>query len=258
MNIFKELYQYREMIVSLIHRDLRGRYKGSVLGFLWTFINPLLQLVVYTIVFSNIMRMGIDNYYLFLFVALIPWMFCASSIMGASLCILQNQSLVTKIYFPREVLPLSVVTSNFINMLYCFIIVLAVVLIFAENVNFQAWLYLPVIAVIEYILVLGISFIVAGLTVYFRDLEHILGILTMAWQFLTPVMYSVDMVPQEYMGIFQLNPMTPVIVAYRDILYYGAVPHFETLVQAIGFGILLSVLGFIIFGKLKKNFAEEL
>ena len=123
VSIFKELYQYREMIRSLIHRDLRGRYKGSVLGFLWTFINPLLQLGVYTIVFSSIMRMGIDDYYLFLFVALIPWMFCATSIVGGSTCILANQNLVTKIYFPREVLPLAIVTSNFINMLYCFVIV---------------------------------------------------------------------------------------------------------------------------------------
>ena len=258
MNIFKELYQYREMIISLIHRDLRGRYKSSVLGFLWTFINPLLQLVVYTIVFSNIMRMGIDNYYLFLFVALIPWMFCATSVVGGSTCVIQNQNLVTKIYFPREVLPISVVTSNFINMLYCFVIVLGVVLIFSENINFQAWLYLPLIAIVEYILVLGLVFIFSSLTVYFRDLQHILGIITMAWQFLTPVMYSMDMVPQEYKGIFILNPMTSVIIAYRDILYYGKIPHVDTLIQAVSFGILLLILGFIIFDELKRKFAEEL
>lgn len=258
MNILRELYEYREMIKSLIHRDLRGRYKGSILGFLWTFINPVLQLIVYTIVFSNIMRMGIDNYYLFLFVVLIPWMFCATSVAGGATCILQNQSLVTKIYFPREVLPISVVTSNFINMLYCFIVVLAVVLIFGENINLMAWLYLPLIAIIEYILVLGLVFIFSSLTVYFRDLEHILGIITMAWQFLTPVMYSIDMVPQDFMSIFNLNPMTPIIIAYRDILYYGEIPHIDTLIQAIIFGFIFLVLGFMLFNKLKRGFAEEL
>ena len=258
VSIFKELYQYREMIRSLIHRDLRGRYKGSVLGFLWTFINPLLQLGVYTIVFSSIMRMGIDDYYLFLFVALIPWMFCATSIVGGSTCILANQNLVTKIYFPREVLPLAIVTSNFINMLYCFVIVLSVVVIFSDKTNFAAWLYLPLIAILEYVLVLGMTFFFSALTVYFRDFEHILGILTMGWQFLTPVMYSVDMVPQEYLTFFNLNPMTPIITAYRDILYYGKIPYLDTLIAGFIFSILILIVGFIVFNRLKRRFAEEL
>lgn len=246
------------MLRSLVHRDLRGRYKGSVLGFLWTFLNPLLQLAVYTILFSHIIRMGINDYYLFLFVALIPWMFFSSSIMGGSTSILSNQSMVTKIYFPREVLPISVVTGAFVNMLYCFIVVLAVVLVFSDHVNFVAWLYLPVIAIIEYILALGFALIAAAVTVYIRDLEHILGIVTMAWQFLTPVMYGIDMVPDEYLFIFNLNPMSPIIVAYRDILYYGRIPHMETLISALVFGILFAILGFIVFGRLKRNFAEEL
>ena len=258
MGIFKELYAYREMLRSLVHRDLRGRYKGSVLGFLWTFLNPLLQLAVYTILFSHIIRMGIHDYYLFLFVALIPWMFFSSRFMGGSTSILSNQSMVTKIYFPREVLPISVVTGAFVNMLYCFIVVLAVVLVFSDHVNFVAWLYLPVIAIIEYVLALGFALIAAAVTVYIRDLEHILGIVTMAWQFLTPVMYGIDMVPDEYLFIFNLNPMSPIIVAYRDILYYGRIPHMETLISALVFGILFAILGFIVFGRLKRNFAEEL
>lgn len=261
MNIIstlKEIYQYREMLRSLIHRDLRGRYKGSMLGFLWTFVNPLLQLIVYTLVFSNIMRMGIDDYYLFLFVALIPWMFCATSIVAGSTCILANQSLVTKIYFPREVLPIAVVTSNFINMGYCFVVVLSVVLFFGQNINLSAWLYLPLIAIVEYILVLGLVMIFSALTVYLRDLAHILGIVTMAWQFLSPVMYSVDMVPEEYLVYFNLNPMTPIIVAYREILYYGKIPELSTLTQALIFGLFFSFFGFVVFNKLKRRFAEEL
>ena len=258
MNIFKELYQYREMLRSLVRRDLRGRYKGTTLGFIWTFINPLLQLVVYSIVFSTFMRMGIDKYYLFLFVALIPWMFFSTSILGGATCILNNQNLITKIYFPREVIPIAIVTSNFINMLYCFSIVLAVVLLFASSVNFKCWLYLPLVATIEYMIVLGLVFIFSALTVYFRDIAHILGIVTMAWQFLTPVMYPVEIVPKEYLTIFNLNPMTPIILAYRDILYYGKVPELETLLQALGFGLLFCILGFYVFGKLKRRFAEEL
>lgn len=139
--MFCNIYRYREMLINMVRRELRGKYKGSILGFLWTFINPLLQLVVYTIVFSNIMRMGVSNYEIFLFVALIPWMFFSTSVLSGAGSIIYNQSLVTKIYFPREILPLSVVTSNFINMIYCSVIVLAVVLFYHMNLNLEVLVY---------------------------------------------------------------------------------------------------------------------
>ena len=129
MKTVREIYEYREMIFSLVKRDLRGRYKGSVLGFLWTFINPLLQLMVYTLVFSVIMRNGIKDYYLFLFVALIPWIFFSTCVSGGCGCILGSADMVKKIYFPREVLPIAFVTGNFVNMLLCFIVVFAVLIV---------------------------------------------------------------------------------------------------------------------------------
>lgn len=117
MKILREIYAYRQMIFSLIKRDLRGRYKGSFLGFLWTFLNPLFQLIVYTIVFSNIMRAGYEDYYLFLFVALIPWIFFSTSVIGGASCIWAQKDMVNKIYFPREVLPIAHVTCQLVNML---------------------------------------------------------------------------------------------------------------------------------------------
>ena len=190
MKLLNELYAYREMIVSLVRKDLRGRYKGSVLGFLWTFINPLLQLMVYTVVFSVIMRAGIDKFYLFLFVALVPWIFFSSAITGGATSILSQQDMVKKIYFPRQVLPISYVTSSFVNMLLCFLVIFCVLIITGFGINLNALLYLPVVMIVEYILALGIGLLSAALTVYFRDLEYILGIVTMAWMYLTPVMYS--------------------------------------------------------------------
>jgi ABC-2 type transport system permease protein len=258
MNIVKEIYAYREMIFSLVRKDLRGRYKGSVLGFLWTFINPLLQLLVYSFVFSAVLRMGIEKYYLFLFVALIPWIFFSSCLTAGSTAILGEKNLVAKIYFPREVLPISYTTSAFVNMLYCFVVVLAVVLLSGVQVNPVAWLYLPVIMAVEYIMALGAAFLASAITVYFRDFQHILGIIAMAWQFLTPIMYGVDIVPDAYLPIFQLNPMTPVIVAYRDILYAGQIPQLSTLLQALLFGIVILMAGFGAFQILKKGFAEAL
>ena len=258
MGILKELYSYRQMIFSLVKRDLRGRYKGSVFGFLWTFLNPLLQLVVYTFVFSFLLKSDIENYYLFLFVALIPWLFFYTAITGGEGCVLHQSGMVTKIYFPREVLPISHVTSEFINMLYSFIVVFLVIFLSGTPINPVALLYLPIIMLVEYFLALGITLIASAVTVYFRDMEFILGIFMMAWQYLTPVMYSVDIVPQELRNLFMLNPMTPIIIAYRDILYYAKAPDLSTLLLAAGMGLLFMLVGFWIFSRLKKRFAEEM
>ena len=197
--IIKDIYNYREMIVSLVRKDLRGRYKGSVLGFLWTFVNPLLQLIVYSIVFSIIVKMGIDNFSMFLFVALVN-----------------------------------------------------------HGMNPAALLFLPLIMLIEYILALGFSFVASAITVYFRDLEHILNNLSMAWMYLTPILYTQEMVPEQYKPLFNLNPMTPIIIAYRDILFYKRIPSLNTLIGASITGVVSLILGFILFNKLKKGFAEEM
>ena len=256
MQLFKEIYAYREMIFSLVRRDLKGRYKGSALGFFWTFLNPLLQLVVYTFVFSVIMRSNVEDYYLHLFVALVPWLFFSMSVSEGCSCIRSQQDLVKKIYFPREVLPIAYVTSQFINMLLSFVVVLVVVLISGRGLNLIALLCLPIIAIVEYLLCLGSALF--AITVYIRDMEYLLKIITMALQFLTPVMYSIDIVPERFMAIYLLNPMTPIILAYRDILYYGKVPRLTTLLHAVLMGIILLVIGFLVFGKLKRRFAEEL
>ena len=217
MKALKELYSYRQMIVGLVRMDLRGRYKGSVLGFLWTFINPLLQLLVYTLVFSVIMKNGIEKYYIYLFVGLVPWIFFSTSVTGGSSSITSYKDMVKKIYFPREVLPISVVTSGFVNMLFCFVVIFAVLIVSRFGFNWEALLCLPIVMVVEYILSLGFAMITAGFTVYFRDLEYILGIITMAWMYVTPIFYSVDIIPDKIRFLINWNPMTPIIVAYQQI-----------------------------------------
>lgn len=263
MNRIKEIYDYREMIFSLVRKDLRGRYKGSVLGFMWTFVNPLLQLLVYTMVFSVIMRSDIEQYYLFLFVALVPWMFFSASIVGGSVSVLASKDMVKKIYFPREVLPISYVTSAFVNMLLTFIVVFLVLLVSGFGINPIALLLLPIIVVIEYFICIGIALLTSALTVYFRDLEHILSIVAMAWQFLTPVMYPQSMVEESLKNhptmwrLWNLNPMTPVINAYREILYYKQIPDFNNMGIAVVMGLAVFVLGWVLFSVLQKGFAEE-
>ena len=258
MKLLREIYAYREMIFGLVRRELRGRYKGSVLGFLWTFINPLLQLMVYTFVFSIVMRNGIEDYYLFLFVALVPWIFFSTSVSGGARCILAQQDMVKKIYFPREVLPIAYVTGQFVNMLLSFFVIFAALVIRGKSLNLLAILCLPLIMLVEYLLALGMAMISSAITVYIRDLEYILGIVTMAWQFLSPIMYSVHQVPEKARGTFYINPMTPVITAYRDILYYGRLPELSTLLHTALMGGGLLAVGVMLFGKLKQHFAEEM
>lgn len=270
MKNLKELYDYRQMIFSLVKKDLRGRYKGSALGFLWTFLNPLLQLVVYSIVFSTIFRNNIEKFYLYLFIGLLPWMFFSSSLTVGSVSVISSKDMVKKIYFPREVLPIAYVTSSFVNMLLCFLVVFIVMIIGGIDPNstfhWTALLYLPIVMIVEYVLALGFAMLASALTVYFRDLEHILGIITMAWMYATPLLYDVSMIQNilvekgmgNLMHLYMLNPMTPIIVAYHQILYYGQAPDMSTLLSAVVLGLFFLILGYLVFRKLQRGFAEEL
>jgi ABC-2 type transport system permease protein len=195
---------------------------------------------------------------MFIFVALIPWIFFSSSLTGGAVAVLAQNNMVKKIYFPREVLPISFVTTSFINMLLSFVIVFAVLIFAGIKLNPAALLCLPGVMLIEYILALAAAFIASAVTVYFRDMEHILGILSMAWMYLTPIIYPLDMVPEQHRKYFMMNPMAPVINAYRDILYYGRVPEFGTIIRALVLGCVFFVIGVIVFKMLERHFAEEL
>lgn len=258
ISTIKELYDYREMISSLVHKELRGKYKGSVLGFFWSLLIPLFQLLIYTMVFSVFMRSEIENFSMFLFVALIPWFFFSSCISTGAMSIVQQKNLVEKIYFPRMVLPISSAVSYFINMLLSFIVVFVALLLTGIGIEIRVLGYLPLIFLIEFVMGIGGALLFSALTVYFRDLEYILNIVTMAWMYMTPILYPLDMVPEEIRKFLYLNPMTSVTIAYRDILYYQKAPDMQTLIYAIVCGVVVLIAGWVIFEKLQKNFVEEL
>ena len=203
MKIIKELYDYREMLSNLVKKDLKVRYKGSVLGFLWTFLNPLLQLIVYTIVFSTIMKVNIDKFYIYLFIGLIPWLFFATCIQAGSTSILMNKDLIKKIYFPRIILPISTVNSAFMNMFYSMLVVLLTILV--SGIGFSKYvLLLPLAMIIQYILVLGMTFIFSALNVYFRDLEYILKLFSTFFTLIT-TSFAIIVPPQSFSVIFQIQ-----------------------------------------------------
>lgn len=252
----REIYEYRDMIISLVHRDLRGRYKGSVLGFFWTFLSPLLQLLVYTFVFSIIMRAGIEDYYLFLFVSLVPWTFFSASLSAGANCILNQSNLVNKIYFPREVIPIAHVLYQLVNMLLSYIVVIAVLLVSGKGFNFAAWICFPIVVIQETLLTIGFVFILSAITVFFRDIGYFMPILMMLWQFASPVMYGIDMVPERFRFLYNFNPMSPIVLAYRDIFYYKRFPELSTFVSGTVIGVVALIVGWIVFGRLQRRFAE--
>lgn len=257
MDSLKELYEYREMIYSLVRKDLRTRYKGSVLGFFWTFLNPLLQLIVYSIAFSYIMRVQMDNYYMYMFVGLLPWIFFCTSVQGGAMSVMSGSDLIKKIYFPRLVLPIATVTGAFVNMLFSMVVMFAA--LFVSGIGVSKYIfYMPILLLLLYSLGLGLAFIFSACNVYLRDLEHILGIVTMSMFYVTPVIYPISMVPERFLHYFYLNPMVPMITAFQDILYYQKAPHMDTLLGVVGYAVAFMVIGFVVFQKLQRNFVEEL
>lgn len=258
MQLLRELWQYREMIISLVGRDLKGRYKQSILGFLWMFVNPLLQMCIYSIVFSIIMRIDIEKYYLYLFVGLVPWIFFNTALTGGAMVVIGEQDMLKKIYFPREVLPIANTLSQFVNMALSILVIIVIALCSGVRPSALALLTLPLVMVLEYALALGVEFLTSSLNVYFRDLEHILAIVSMAWMYLTPIVYSEEHVPERYRGLLNFNPLTSIIKAYRDILYYGQTPNAGTLCTAAVWAVIVLLCGGLVFAYLQRGFAEEL
>lgn len=254
--VLREIYAYREMFKNMVKRNLRTRYKASFFGFFWTFINPLLQLGVYSIVFSTIMRMNVAHYPMFLFVVLLPWIFFATTTQEAANLIISNSNIVKKIYFPREILPLASAAAGLVNLGLSFLVAFIALLLSHIPLTWSV-LALPLVMGLEFIFTLGVSFILAAVNVYFRDVEHIWGIVMMAWFYLTPIVYPLNVIPAKYIKYLFLNPMVTLMEAYRDILYYGVFPYFPGLgiFAIMGFSIL--IFGYLVFKRLSKGFAEQ-
>lgn len=254
--MIKELYKYRELLKSNIKKEIRGKYKGSFLGILWSFVNPLLSVLIYAIVFPFILKSNQDNYVTFLIVGILPWNWFVTSVNFGTFTIIGNAGIIKKVYFPREILPISIVTSGLINFLISCIIIF--IFLIVTGIGFSKYiLLLPLIILIQFILLLGIVFITSAINVYVRDAEYIVNFLVNMLFYATPILYSSTLFPAKIRWILELNPMAAIINSYRDILFYQQLPNLGSLSIAIGFSIFLLFLGLLIFRKLEKGFAEE-
>ena len=256
------LLRHRSLIQTLVARELKARYRGSVLGFFWSFINPLLLLLVYWFVFSvvlpGIRPIDIEPYALFMFCGLLPWTWFSSSVLEASNVLIAGGNLIKKVLFPAEVLPVVTVLANMIHFLLGLPIIAAALVYFAVPVRPLELLWLPVVVLVQLFLTLGLALIVSSLTVHFRDLKDILGNLMTFWFFATPIIYPMSLAPPSGKVLLDLNPFTHLVISYQEILFYdGPFGHWKWLLALGGVSIVLFLLGYFLFDRLRDSVAEE-
>ena len=252
--MFRELYQYRELLKTNVKKEIRGKYKGSFLGVLWSFINPLLTTIIYSIIFSFLLKSTQEHYVTFVIIGVLPWTWFTTTMSGTN-SILMNGPIIKKVYFPREVIPISVVTSGLVNYLISCLIILLFVIFSGIGLSINI-IFLPLILIVQYILQLGILLITSSIDVYVRDFEYIVNFFTQMLFYATPILYSASMFG-KWEWLLKLNPLTTIISSYRDIFYYKTMPNFESLGIVFLFSLLVLFIGSLIFKKLEKGFAEE-
>ncbi len=260
----REVAGYEDLLRNLVVRDLKLRYRGSVLGFAWSLLNPLLMMLVFTLVFQVLAgNPSIDRYPFFLMAALVPWLFTQHALTAAMRSVTSNAQLIKKVYFPRELLPVSAVLASFVNFVLAFGVFWVIGLAFGVGSS-RAMLFVPVIMLLQLALVLGIGLILAALNVFFRDTEHLVEVGLLAWFFLTPVFYAMSVVPNHtFLGldvhrwVFTLNPMATLVTDYRYASMWGFLPIRHTLVTVVIAAVAVGA-GWWMFRRLAPRFAEEL
>ena len=251
--LIKEMTRHRELIWVLALKELRVRYKRSALGFLWALLNPLLMMVILTLVFSTIMRFQVHHYAIFLIATLLPWTFFSQTLSYSVESIVSNGELLKKIALGKSVFPLAAVLSNLMN--FGFSMVPLVLLLVVWRFPFHwTWIYLPVPLLSLLCFSLGIGFFCAAANVFFRDVSHILQIVLSAWFYASPIIYSLDFVPERYRTLFRLNPLLYILNGFRLSIYYGQLPSRQSIVMTVVSGLVALILGYSFFRRYQDSF----
>lgn len=263
--VYADLYRYRELFVSLFQRDLRAKYKGSALGLVWTLALPVTLMLVYLVVFSVMWKApatDVDDYWLFLLCGLPPWVFFATSLQSSARSLLENASLIRKVRFPRQLVPLSIVATQLVAFVVMTAVVLVLAMVFLPGSRATAWLVIPIGAVIV-LFVSGLSLAVASANAIYRDIEFVVAALLLPLFFLTPILYSLDNLPgaDTHPWLVDLirwgNPITPVVECFRAPLFLGEIPATGVLVYLVVETIVALVLGAVVFTSVDDRIAAE-
>jgi lipopolysaccharide transport system permease protein len=265
----RKLSTYRPLIQSLVARELKARYRGSVLGFFWSFFNPLLLLLVYTFVFTVVLPGGWDERLgpraLFLFCGLLPWTWFSSSLIESSNILISGGNLIKKVMFPAEVLPIVSVLSNLVHFLFGLIILVVFLIYYKAPLQLSELVWFPVVVLVQLLLSLGLALILSAMTVHFRDIKDILANVLTLWFFATPIIYPISQLNDPASGtpgwaktLINLNPFTHLAVSYQEILFYeGPFGHWKWLLTLGVASLMLFLFGYFLFDRLRDSFAEE-
>ncbi|HYC89495.1 MAG TPA: ABC transporter permease [Thermoanaerobaculia bacterium] len=257
------LWRHRQLIAALTARDLKARYRGSVLGYFWSLANPLLLLAVYTLVFTKFFPTNVvQPYPLFLFSGILPWTFFSAAVLESTSSISANAGLIKKVMFPAEALPLVVVLSHLVHFVLAVPILIAAILAFAAMGKFTlTWTILlaPLLMLLQTMFVAGIAMTVSSASVLFRDLRDIVANLMQLGFFVTPVIYLIDNIQSRALrAMLRVNPMTPFVVAYQDIFFFGRLPNLSDTVLVLFYAFGSMTLGFFVFDRLRDTLAEAI
>jgi lipopolysaccharide transport system permease protein len=256
------LPRYRALVQSLVVRELKARYRGSVLGFFWSFANPLLLLLIYTFVFTVVLPgtrpAELEPYALFMFCGILPWTWFSSSLSEASNVLITGGNLIKKVLFPAEVLPIVTVLANMVHFFLGLPILGVFLIYYGVPLNLAELAWFPLVVFTQLLLTLSLALIVSSLTVHFRDLKDLLANLLTFWFFATPIIYPMTMVPGLGKTLLDLNPFTHLAISYQEILFYdGPFGHWKWLLALLAGSMVLFLFGYFVFDRLRDSFAEE-
>jgi ABC-type polysaccharide/polyol phosphate export permease len=259
---FRQLLRYRGLVQSLVARELKARYRGSVLGFFWSFINPLLLLLIYSFVFTQVLPgthpADIEPYALFMFCGILPWTWFSSSLSESASVLINNGNLIKKVLFPAEILPIVTVLANMVHFFLGLPILGAFLVFYWRPITLGEVAWFPVVVLVQLLLTSGLALILAALTVHFRDIRDILGNLLTFWFFATPIIYPMTQAPGFARQFLNLNPFTHLAISYQEILFYpGPFGHWKWLVAIGAASVVLFFIGYFLFDRLRDSFAEE-
>lgn len=249
------LFQYRELIRNLVVSDLKVKYANSVFGFAWSLLNPLLMLLILYFVFSNVFRSE-EHFAVYILIGLLAWRFFAIGTNSALNSIVGKQSLVTKIFIPRQILTLSSVLSSLVSSTLEFAVVVPILVVFGDGLKWTIVLF-PVVQLLFFLVIYGLSLMLSSMYVYFRDLNQIWDVFLQLGMFMSPIVYPASIIPAQYQPAYLLNPITCAIGMYRDIFLYGSVPGLYDLAIVVASILVLVPAGTLTFNRLSRRFAEE-
>ena len=252
-----QLWSYRELLIAFTLREIKIRYKQTILGASWAILQPAALTIIFSIVFGVFLKVnsGSVPYPVFSYSALLPWTFFATAVSFGALSVVNNGNLVTKVYFPREILPLAAVGAAFIDFLSASLIFLLMFFVYKISIS-AVFLYVLLIFPSIFLLTMGISFILSALNVMFRDIRFVVPLILQIWLYLSPVIYSMDQVPEKFRKFYILNPMAPLIQSFRDVTVFGKSPNVGELTLAIIVSVLIFILGYLIFKAKERKFAD--